>query len=83
MEVNDENIAAFMTLVEGQLSGTEMFSQAIKSTLKVTQAEDGTWLICSPIQDTAASPGASAAAPAASAAAPDASAAAPDASPSA
>ena len=50
MELTNENIAAFTTLLEGQLAGMEMFSQAIQTTLVVTQAEDGAWLICSPIQ---------------------------------
>ena len=45
-----------------------MFSQAIQTTLVVTQGEDGAWLICSPIQEANASPGASVA-PAASPAA--------------
>lgn len=68
MEATEENIAAFTTLLEGQLAGMEMFSQAIQTTLVVTQAEDGGWLICSPIQEANASPGASVA-PAASPAA--------------
>ena len=60
MEVSDENIAAFMTLVTGQLEGMEMFSQEISTAITVTQAEDGTWQICSPLAPTA-SPAASAA----------------------
>jgi hypothetical protein len=61
MEVNDENIAAFMTLLSGQLSDTEMYSQPIKTSLIVKQAADGTWQICSPLQEVSASaePGAS------------------------
>jgi hypothetical protein len=64
MEVTDENIAAFMTLVEGQLSGLQMFSQPIQTELIVSQGEDGSWLICSPLMSAPASadPGASPAA---------------------
>ena len=73
MEVNDENIAAFMTLVQGQLEGMQMFSQSISTAITVTQGADGAWLICSPLEP-AASPGASAA-PIEPAASPGASAA--------
>jgi hypothetical protein len=65
MEVNDQTIAAAMVLVEQQLAGMEMFRQPIQTTLIVTQGEDGSWLICSPLQGASASPVASVA-PAAS-----------------
>ena len=58
MEVTEENIAAFMTLVAGQLEGMQMFSQSISTAITVTQAEDGAWQICSTLAPTA-SPAAS------------------------
>jgi hypothetical protein len=72
MAVNDQTIAAAMVLVEQKLAGMEMFRQPIQTTLIVTQGEDGSWLICSPIQGAGASPGASVA-PASSPALPPAS----------
>jgi hypothetical protein len=58
MEVTDENVAAFMTLVESRLADMEMFTQPIQTTLVVTQGEDGTWLICSPLLSASPSAGA-------------------------
>ena len=59
MEVTEENIAAFMTLLEGQLEGQEMFTQDISTTVLVTQEGDGSWLICSPLAGPSASASAS------------------------
>lgn len=66
MEVTDENVAAFMTLLAGQLEGEIAFNEPITTELLVTQGADGAWLICSPLsgEEPSASPSGAPASPA-------------------
>ncbi len=46
MDTTDENVEAFMTIVRAQLDGQVTFSEYLGEVAEVSQADDGTWLIC-------------------------------------
>jgi hypothetical protein len=55
MELTEENVAAFTTLLGGQVVGQVAFNEPISAQLVVTQGADGSWLICSPLSEEAPS----------------------------
>ena len=46
IELTDENVTAFMALVDTMLGDEVSFSEYIGEVAEVTQTEDGAWLIC-------------------------------------